>query len=1016
MVPVSLRLENFMSYGTGVPALNFEEFEIACLSGGNGQGKSALLDAITWVLWGKARKARGNRSAAHDLIRAGTDAMKVEFVFDVAGVRHRVIRSFSHSKGQGNLELHTQVNPGGRYELRSAANLKETAKKIIDEVVGLDYDTFINSALQPQGRSDQFASSAPGERKKVLSRILNLGRYDRLRDLATTRVKEARDNVLQHEADIARLEEELKKEAGLQEEKTSLDHRISEQEKSIEDLRTEEHSLVEKVSRLQTLQQQLKDLQDEQSGTEDQLNELSAELESIEKGITEAKELLSRSEEIKGSYRQWLELDQERQKLDEQLQFHRSLEGKVHRVESALADRRRKEELKLKALENDVAKTQGELKKVQEAEVEEERIQGKLQEIHQAIARREAMEEARQTLEGLQEQADHARTAILQEHSILKSKVREAYQRQKKLTNQRQQLSRIPDEYRRLTDIIQKEASCSQARDAIQEKGKKISLEIDAIKGLRQERAGQHKQVQEQLQYLSIEDAGACPTCGTDLTFQHRCQVQAKLQEELDGLEADLERDEKLQNALEQQRQKLLERWKEKTDEMKAIQAAQKQLVPVASRFSEYEKAGKELSEVDASLCTLEQKIQGQDFAHESRKALQKLAEQIERLDFDSEEFKKVSDKAAQLKPYSDRMGKIEAIKKQKPLLLGDLARHQGAEQKLRQQFDDGTLFGEFQEKLKGLKEQITEVGYDGERLGAVKFKLGKLKDAPVEMGRLGSVEKELASLRTRRTRTAGRIDAENNKYRQRKEQIEEIQADTTQLQTVERDLGQTREALTHAGEKLKSLEREAGKVEEQLQRIQEQRAQLKASKKACERFRTEKRHYEHLVTAFGKNGIPAAIIERMLPTINQMAGDLLHQLSDGQMALRIDAQRITQKGDMIDTLDIKVKGDQGTYRAYETFSGGEAFRINFALRIALSQLLTDRSGVQVRMLVIDEGFGTQDETGVEHLLKAIETVRSEFDKILVISHIDEVKDAFPARIEVTKDPATGSTFELMRA
>ena len=93
-------------------------------------------------------------------------------------------------------------------------------------------------------------------------------------------------------------------------------------------------------------------------------------------------------------------------------------------------------------------------------------------------------------------------------------------------------------------------------------------------------------------------------------------------------------------------------------------------------------------------------------------------------------------------------------------------------------------------------------------------------------------------------------------------------------------------------------------------------------------------------------------------------------------------------------------------------FSGGEAFRINFAIRIALSKLLARRAGAPLPTLIIDEGFGTQDSTGLEKLKEAINSIHDDFDKILVITHVDELKDAFPARIDVIKTPQ-GSTISL---
>ena len=100
--------------------------------------------------------------------------------------------------------------------------------------------------------------------------------------------------------------------------------------------------------------------------------------------------------------------------------------------------------------------------------------------------------------------------------------------------------------------------------------------------------------------------------------------------------------------------------------------------------------------------------------------------------------------------------------------------------------------------------------------------------------------------------------------------------------------------------------------------------------------------------------------------------------------------------------------------RPYEMYSGGEAFRTNFALRIALSKLLAHRAGTRLLTLVIDEGFGTQDAEGLEFLIEALQGIRDDFEKIIVVTHLERLKDAFPARIEVVKQPETGSVFEVI--
>ena len=167
----------------------------------------------------------------------------------------------------------------------------------------------------------------------------------------------------------------------------------------------------------------------------------------------------------------------------------------------------------------------------------------------------------------------------------------------------------------------------------------------------------------------------------------------------------------------------------------------------------------------------------------------------------------------------------------------------------------------------------------------------------------------------------------------------------------------------------------------------------------------------EDLREAFGKRGVPAMIIETAVPELERYANDLLTRISDGRLNVRIETQRETKAGDLREALDIIISDELGS-RAYELYSGGEAFRINFAIRIGLSRLLAQRAGAQLRSLFIDEGFGTQDARGREQLVAAINSIQDDFELILVITHIDELKDAFPARIEITKT-AEGSTFSI---
>ena len=141
MIPLSLRLHNFMSYGEDTPPLDFSRFTTACLTGDNGHGKSTLLDAITWALWGETRA-----KSLDDVVRLGQDEAEVEFIFDLESERYRVLRKRSLKTRQSALELQGFDQATQRYRPLSGASIRETEAKIV-QLLHMNYDTFINSVF-----------------------------------------------------------------------------------------------------------------------------------------------------------------------------------------------------------------------------------------------------------------------------------------------------------------------------------------------------------------------------------------------------------------------------------------------------------------------------------------------------------------------------------------------------------------------------------------------------------------------------------------------------------------------------------------------------------------------------------------------------------------------------------------------------------------------------------------------------------------------------------------------------
>ncbi len=230
-------------------------------------------------------------------------------------------------------------------------------------------------------------------------------------------------------------------------------------------------------------------------------------------------------------------------------------------------------------------------------------------------------------------------------------------------------------------------------------------------------------------------------------------------------------------------------------------------------------------------------------------------------------------------------------------------------------------------------------------------------------------------------------------------------------------DLNEMERTLRDLQEEVNGLIAQVGYARNRVDVLKQMKEQKAAREQEKQEILTAISRLRQLEKAFGKDGIPALLIEKALPEIEAHANEVLDQLSGGLMRLSFATQREyrdTKREDRKETLDIIISAS-AEERAYELFSGGEAFRINFAVRLALSQMLATRAGAKLQTLVIDEGFGSQDAEGRQRLIEAINFVRHKFARILVITHLEELKDAFSARIEVSKTPS-GSQVQVVAA
>jgi exonuclease SbcC len=317
------------------------------------------------------------------------------------------------------------------------------------------------------------------------------------------------------------------------------------------------------------------------------------------------------------------------------------------------------------------------------------------------------------------------------------------------------------------------------------------------------------------------------------------------------------------------------------------------------------------------------------------------------------------------------------------------------------------------QAQLQELERQMQSLGYDElarqqsyneiQRLQPLEEKQRQLSHALTQLPREEESLTRSQDMLLRRRRELADLE-------ERRRTGEEAVAALPQWQA---SLQEAELALTQLERSQQAAVERRGYLEGQLRRLEELKQEIDTSSATLVQLQEDQIIYQELVNAFGRQGVQAMLIETVLPRLEEEANTLLGRMTDNRMHLKLETQRErrTGRGDPIETLEIKVSDELGP-RNYEMYSGGEAFRVNLALRIALSRVLSQRMGAPLPTLFIDEGFGTQDTAGRERIIDVISAIRDDFKKIIVITHLDDLKDMFDARIEVQKD-GSGSTFWL---
>ena len=857
MIPLLLTVENFMCYREDVPSLNLEPVHIACISGDNGYGKTALLDAITWAIWGKARA-----KTQDELVNVARNTMFVELDFFAGESRYRVTRTYTKGRGasSGKSELNLSIIIGNTVTSLMANTIRETEEKIVN-LLNMDYETFINTSYLKQGDSNRFTSSRPTDRKKILADLLDLSYYERLESASKQHSRqlqndvEVQQSVIEHKSSAVQ-EKELILEK-LETYKKESQNLLSEEQslsKELEDLNQKRQTLLVETSNKKTMVDQI-------DTSEKEIGMMLVQEMRWKKELGELKILLSRSEEIQSTYKEYQDLRSEYGRSSTLISDFHKINAEKIVIEKTIA-------IETLKLESQISNKSN-------------RIKTDLQPLVDGIPK-------------LLREINLANTA----------------------------LQNLEIEFSETEHLLNKANALSEKVTILQISNKTLLTQMSDSRN----------------RFDMINHAEAtCPLCLQSLSTGNKQHIRDGLQSEGKTSKIEYESNlEKIQALTDRKDELITQNELQQTILVRKKTETQKIQYDLMNQLGKSEDSSIELSSLKLNLVQMEEELNSERFCSEELNRLKILDSKLKKLEDTEKNHSHLESKLESLSPYLELHAQLQGSRDRLLSVTQSVEDTKSIREARQLQTETWKL------ELVRIEKILTEEWDFDQKINLIQSKIKKVKG------------QSLYAVTMR----------EQARY-----QIEQI---------------------VKAEEDIKSMELEIFKTNEDVQL------------------------YEELASAFGRNGIQALMIERAVPMLENTAKELLARLSDNKMTIKLELKegRIDRAtGLPSEELNITISDEQGT-RSYETFSGGETFRIDFAIRIAMSKLLASRSGSPLPILFIDEGFGSQDTIGQGRLIEVIQSISEDFEKIIVITHVDSMKENFDQQIEISKTEY-GSVFTL---
>jgi exonuclease SbcC len=889
----------------------------------------------------------------------------------------------------------------GHWRSLTGPSMRVTQQSIND-LLRMDYDTFVNSAYLRQGRADEFTTRPPSERKHVLSEILGLAYFDRLQEACRLRARDSKTRMEVIESTLLSL-------PALEEEHVAVLARLENERERFEVKELELKQLDDAVSKISETVNQLNMMRQRLEHGTVQLQELKTDVEAL--GVqknelgrrkNDLSLLIERSAEIKQKSEQLDRIKVDIAELDAKSLKAQVLGEDRMRLQSQLASMRSRLEVELDHLKVSTETCRKKLDSLKHDTRDSDKTELAYAEFRRLLQDESELAQRQDAFTRLTERANQLHTQVNEAKIKLEVEIGQKELTLTELESVVAAESFIIEQRQALETEVKELERVESEFELVEENGIRLKSELETIDAKVEEIKRRQEENKEKVRELTEHrHESICPLCAAPIV--DRSAVVNRYKEENEALDDDIMRLLKSRGELEDERDDLRLRYMQLKRELGRRKELDKRIGQFNEKEETIQRARDSLIRVRTEILTLERRLDEMEFAQLERESLINVKAEIHKLEFDPAVYaslqsqirakRHVESRYLQLKKDLVELEKLEA---EYPVALEKEGRHV-------EELESESYGEDLRVELKLLKDKLEELGYDREKHQALKAELVDLLPFVEQVRDLKKAMEELPSIEESLSKITVMLDIKQAKIPELENELEQLKEATGEFAAQRFHLEQLQDQLELLRADYHVLAREVAVTESRKVQIEKELDSLSDKKKELKLLTDEREDHLFLAESFGKKGIQAVIIENAVPEIETEANRILGRLSDNKMHVGLVTQQKTRSGTVAETLDILIGDEIGT-RNYELYSGGEAFKVNFAIRIALSRLLARRAGARLETLVIDEGFGSQDDTSRERLVSAIKSIQSDFKKILVITHIADVREMFPVQIHVEKE------------